>query len=138
MSNYFVSGVGSVRKEICDGNEYVVFLDDISYGQEQELAGSSFTSTADGGGFRVDFTKYAIKRLLFWMSDWSLTHNNKAVPISESSIRRLDRIVSDEINKLLDAHIKEIDEKKGLTPLEEKMATFFPEEIAEENESEEK
>lgn len=112
-----------------DESEWIEVKERLTYGEEQKLATASFTSVkysqskADDGDSEIglDMKRHALHRIHTWVVDWNLEgENGKRVDLSMAAIENLHPDVADEINAVLDEHIKAQEGKaagKAIAPL---------------------
>ena len=117
-----------VRLELTEG-DWVEVKKELTYGEEQRLAGAAMTSmniqsdsdraktrTEDGEGVRVNLEneRYAILRLYTWLVDWSFENTaGKRVKVSREAIANLGADTAHEIDEALSAHIASREEAKN-------------------------
>ena len=117
-----------VRLELTEG-DWVEVKKELTYGEEQRLAGAAMTSmniqsdsdraktrTEDGEGVRVNLEneRYAILRLYTWLVDWSFENAvGKRVKVSREAIANLGADTAHEIDEALSAHIAKREEAKN-------------------------
>ena len=75
----------------------------------EQLATSGLgTELGTDGKIPVNFAKFRLSRLEAWVTDWSFRdRDDKPVPVTATALAGLRRPVAQEIEKALDAHVKE-------------------------------
>jgi len=95
--------------------EWIEVKEGLTYGEEQRLASaivtnmtiSQETREAEEQQIGLDTKRHAILRILLWVVDWNLEGpNGKRVELSASAIENLKPEIAQEINDVLDEHIR--------------------------------
>jgi hypothetical protein len=115
----FASGA-AVKLPLSDG-DWVLVRAELSYGQQQRLAGAGLSGVPEalaergqGEPLSVDFAAYKLERLAAWIMDWSLVDaDGEPVTVSREAIERLHPDTAEEIEAALDAHVAGLEAKKG-------------------------
>jgi hypothetical protein len=123
----------TVKLDLSDG-DWIEVKKELTYGEEQRLAGAAMTSmniqsdadkaktqTEEGDGVRVNLQneRFAIARLYTWLVDWSFTNaKGKRVEVSREAIANLSASTAHEIDDALTAYIASREEaaKNAATP----------------------
>ena len=98
----------TVRLELFDGEGWIEVKKELSYGEQQRLAGGGLGKMSTSGAeIGLDLERYAIERVLIWVTDWSLTDaKDKPVRLTRDAVANLSPDVAAEIDRVLTAHIE--------------------------------
>lgn len=123
MANGSNVAADTVRIEILDGAEWIEVKSELSYGEQQRLAGWGAQIAArardeanddpDDMGISLDWAKLNVHNLLMWLVDWSLKDaEGKPLPLTYSSVYNLRRKVGEAIDDAITQHKAELEKNE--------------------------
>lgn len=104
----------TVRLELSDG-DWIEVKKRLTYGEQQRLAGGALRPKLTDGEIDIslDLETHSVLRLSTWLVDWSFCDfRGKQVPVSGDAITSLDPDTVEEIEDVLTAHIRTLEEEK--------------------------
>lgn len=111
---------GQARLPLSEG-DWVAVRKELTYGQQRRLTFAGLTGVpaalaeqGQGRQLTMDMATYHVERLVTWVLDWSFTGEDGApVYVSREAIEALHPDTAAEIDAALDAHIADLEAKKG-------------------------
>lgn len=108
----------TVRLDLSEG-QWVEIKEQLSYGEDQKLTGLLVTSVRPGDDGNVvggNYGVYAVRKLLSWITDWSLRDaDDKPVEVSLASIENLTPDAAEAINEAINAYLAKRQEGKAMS-----------------------
>jgi hypothetical protein len=100
-----------VRLDLFAGEGWIEVKKELSYGEQQRLAGGGLGKMSTSGAeIGLDLERYAVERMMIWIVDWSLQDaKGKPVKITRDAVSNLAQDVSAEIDRVLGEHIAAIE-----------------------------
>jgi len=102
------------RLELSEG-DWIEVKKRLTYGEQQRLAGGALRPKLTDGEIDIslDLETHSILRLSIWIIDWSFCDaKDKQVEVSRDAIASLDPDTVEEIETVLTAHIRALEEEK--------------------------
>lgn len=101
-----------VRLDLSDG-DWVEVKAQLTYQESIELEAAGVSDTLKNGQLSMDWKLYKMARINTWLVDWSFEDATEhRVPFTPAAVATLDPDTADEIDKVLDVHVKRLEDAK--------------------------
>jgi hypothetical protein len=102
--------------------DYIEVKGELTYEEQQRLVGAGISGfkvkESELSEYSFDWPEYRIRRMVIYITDWSMRRNGRTMKVDRSTIGMLRPDVAQKINDLLDAHVERAANLQEPTPIE--------------------